>query len=288
MASSRVGRVGGKTQRSRVSIRAYGIRLAAAQIGEAQGDLAVDLDPHRHLGVALVGVEVADHDHGVVDEDGQVVVGAGGQVGIVEVSAMPARQDGRNAVLGGHRAEGADDGRIGKRISSLKIDSPSTIRQTFVCGGRVWFRSSPVFGTSAMWPLVGDLDVADLDDERIARQRAVDRDRTGQRVAHRKREGVEPILLGNDPVKERHVVRRLDLDRLADLDAGQRFEGAIPHQMEVLLPAGQALSCVGRHRLLLSISPANSGSCPKRVGPVALQHRALDLTDDGDPSASSR
>ena len=134
---------------------------------------------------------------------------------------------------------------------------------------------------------VGDLDCADLDDERIAGQRAVDRDRAGQRVAHRQGKGVEPILLGDDPVEKRHVVRRLDLDRLADLDAGQRFEGAIPDQMEVLMPAGQALSCVGRHRFLLSIAPVDIVSCPKRVGPVAFQPCALDLLDDGDPSASS-
>ena len=233
-----------------------------------------DPGPHRRLdrgpadlAVALGRVAVADREPGAVVEDRQEQRRAGGQVAGVHVAAVDVGRDrrerpgpGRDAQLAAERDD--RDADAGEELRPL----PDR-RQARDLVGRIreLVREQPETRDRRRPAPVGRLEVEQLDLERVAGLRAVDRDGPVDLVDAREVERRD--LLDGRRRGQRAVARveQVELDLVAVADGLDRRDRRVPGEVE---PVAADMDQWGRaHRL--SLSPKPGAECTREAGVCA-------------------
>jgi len=224
-------------------------------------------------------VAVADGKQRARDLDREVERSARGEVFHVDVAAHVPRRDGVvSAVRAGRDAEvprkrpdgNRDRGRVvvdeprdsavARRSGRLTVEVPAAdVRAR----DRIGEESTPVLARGDdrdTPPLV--LEREEVDAERVARLRALDGDRTGERVAR----GLDRRQIGGSGVGRQLPVERVsavERDDGAGFDGERRVEGVVPRVMDVLRRVGES---VVRGRGVVDGEPAagHTEACTRR------------------------
>ena len=176
-------------------------------------------------------------------KDRHVVIGADGEVRIVEVPAVRSGVDRVGAVLRGHGAERADD-RADRELDVLVEDRLTVpdlpdlgVRRLGVVAQHADVRDQRDVA------LFFNRDVDDLDHQRVTRLGALDFDRPGQRIELGQRHRLDKVILRVHLAEEPEVVRGLDNKGIPNRHPCQRLEVMLPLEMQMLLVSRHPLAC---------------------------------------------
>ena len=155
---------------------------------EAKGSGQPSLDRRdTDLAVALHAMTVADREQRAVDEDRQIERGAGDELLVVEVAAVPARGRGRDHAPGRRRrrAHHAEERRQRHLLSPRQPPALACAIEHDVdvaIVGKVVGQGAGERAHGVVAPVVEHIDRLDVDLKHLSRFGALDRDRSGQDV----------------------------------------------------------------------------------------------------------